>query len=261
MQQVKRIHVRGTPIADGRVPAICTPLVGRTPDDVLAEASAVLPKRPDAIEWRVDGFAGIGDTALVLDTAHRLRERSGATPIIFTRRSTAEGGSPIPLGEPQVLDLYAAVCGSGAVDIVDYELSNDAANRARVRELTRASGVALILSFHDFGGTPDAATLAAKYAAAHREGADIAKVSVMARDPGDVLVLLGASLEASRALPLPLVSISMGGLGTLSRIAGGVYGSALTFAVGKASSAPGQVPIEDLRAALALVGGEGGRHR
>ena len=34
---------------------------------------------------------------------------------------------------------------------------------------------------------------------------------------------------------------------------GFVYGSALTWAVGKSSSAPGQVPIEDLRAVLATI--------
>jgi 3-dehydroquinate dehydratase-1 len=34
---------------------------------------------------------------------------------------------------------------------------------------------------------------------------------------------------------------------------GGVFGSALTFAVGKSSSAPGQIPIEELRTVLATV--------
>ena len=46
----------------------------------------------------------------------------------------------------------------------------------------------------------------------------------------------------------------MGAYGSLSRMVGFVYGSALTWAVGKSSSAPGQVPIEDLRAVLAPRG-------
>jgi 3-dehydroquinate dehydratase-1 len=36
----------------------------------------------------------------------------------------------------------------------------------------------------------------------------------------------------------------------MSRLASGVFGSALTFAVGESSSAPGQIPIEELRAVL-----------
>ena len=45
----------------------------------------------------------------------------------------------------------------------------------------------------------------------------------------------------------------MGAYGSLSRMMGWVYGSTVTFAVGKSSSAPGQVPIEELRAVLATI--------
>jgi 3-dehydroquinate dehydratase-1 len=50
-----------------------------------------------------------------------------------------------------------------------------------------------------------------------------------------------------------VVSMSMAGLGALTRVCGGTFGSALTFAVGGAPSAPGQLPIEDVRAGLALL--------
>lgn len=253
MPQTKPIRVRGQPIAGGKVPVICTPLVGRTPEAVLAEAAAVLPKAPDVIEWRVDYFEAIGDTQRVVDTARRLRAAAGATPIIFTRRSTREGGEKIGIAEPQVLDLYAAVCASRAVDIADYELSNEPEHRRRVREVTRANEIGLILSYHNFQSTPDAAALAAKFAGAQAEGADIAKVAVMPQDLRDVLTLLGATLQASRTLAVPLISMSMGGFGSVSRMVGGVFGSALTFAVGKAASAPGQIPIEELRSVLATV--------
>jgi 3-dehydroquinate dehydratase-1 len=45
--------------------------------------------------------------------------------------------------------------------------------------------------------------------------------------------------------------MSMGGIGSISRMIGWVYGSAATFAVGKSSSAPGQIAIDELRAVLA----------
>ena len=60
-------------------------------------------------------------------------------------------------------------------------------------------------------------------------------------------MLLGATLRASQALELPLISMSMGALGALSRITGFAFGSALTFGVGAGSSAPGQMPIGELR--------------
>jgi 3-dehydroquinate dehydratase-1 len=76
----------------------------------------------------------------------------------------------------------------------------------------------------------------------------------MPKDPEDVLTLLGALWRASAAGSIPLIGMSMGGFGSVSRIVGGVFGSALTFAVGKSSSAPGQIAIEDLRIALNTVG-------
>ena len=117
--------------------------------------------------------------------------------------------------------------------------------------------MALILSYHNFQATPDAAALLATFAEAERCGADIAKVAVMPRSPEDVLTLMGATWRASETLGIPLIGMSMGPLGAVSRMASGVFGSALTFAVGESSSAPGQIPIEALRAVLETLGGFG----
>jgi 3-dehydroquinate dehydratase-1 len=152
-----------------------------------------------------------------------------------------------------VLALYAAVAASGNVDLVDFEMGNEAADVAQVRALTLQHGLPLVLSFHDFHRTPAAEELQARFAQAHRLGADIAKVAVMPQSMEDVHRLLGATLQASQALPIPVISMAMGGLGAVSRLCGGVYGSALTFAVGAAASAPGQIAIEDVRAAIAVL--------
>ena len=151
------------------------------------------------------------------------------------------------------MQLYVEVCASRLVDLIDYETANAAADFGRLRAVSREHDIALIGSYHNFQGTPDAAALAAKFALAHRLVADIAKVAVMPKGPQDVLTLLGATYDASQSLSIPLISMSMGPYGSLSRMVGFVYGSALTWAVGKSSSAPGQVPIEDLRAVLATV--------
>ena len=51
----------------------------------------------------------------------------------------------------------------------------------------------------------------------------------------------------------PLITMSMGPVGMISRLCGEVFGSALTFgSVGKAS-APGQVNANDLAGVLKLI--------
>ena len=229
---------------------ICTPLVARTTEGLQAELASILPKHPDLIEWRVDFFEEIHDPVRVVDVARNIRQAAGDIPIIFTRRAFHEGGEPIGLAEENVVALYEQVCASGAIDIIDYELSQSAENRARLRTVSRAWDVLMIMSYHNFKSTPVSAELAGKLTEAEREGADIAKVAVMPQVPGDALVLLEATLNASHIVQIPLITMSMGGLGAMTRLCGWMYGSVLVFAVGKGSSAPGQIPIEELRPAL-----------
>jgi 3-dehydroquinate dehydratase I len=247
------IQVRGRPLAGGRLPAVCAPLVGRTRERLLAETATVAAKRPDLLEWRVDFFDGIADTQAVADLAAALKQAARGIPLLFTRRSSREGGEPIALDEAQVAALCRAVCASGQVDLIDYEMSQDAQHVAQVRDAARAAGVQLVLSFHDFQATPAADALQQRFALAQQLGADVAKIAVMPRGMDDVLTLLSATLAASQSLGIPVISMAMGGAGALTRLAGGLFGSALSFAVGEQASAPGQWPIEELETALALL--------
>lgn len=253
MQIAKPIELNGKPIAGGKFPLVCTPLVGRSMDNLMAELDVVLPKKPDVLEWRVDFFEHIDDTTAVIASAAAIKNAAGDIPLLFTRRSIIEGGEKISLSEGQVIALYAAVCESKNIDLIDYEMANEAANVARVREVAHTNGIKLVLSFHNFSCTPGLETLAAKFLAAEQMGADVAKVAVMPRDLDDVLTLLTATREASKKLRIPLISMSMGPYGSLTRLFGWTFGSALTFAVGADSSAPGQVPIEDLNTVLAIL--------
>lgn len=246
--------LRGEALAGGRLPAVCAPLVARDRAALAAEAAQVAALAPDLLEWRVDFFAALADREEVLAAARELRRAANGIPILFTRRAEREGGQPIALTEPQVLDLYAAVAASGCVDAMDFEMGNAADDVARVRALTRRHGLALVLSFHDFRRTPDDAALAARFDQAQELGADVAKVAVMPQSMQDVHRLLGATLAASGRLAIPVVSMAMGGLGAVTRLCGGVFGSALTFAVGSAPSAPGQIAIAQVRATLDVLG-------
>ena len=251
--QAQPIVLRGKPLAAGRLPAVCAPLVARTPEALVAEAAAVAALQPDLLEWRADFFGAIADTAEVLAAGRALHEAARGIPVLFTRRAQHEGGQPIALQEAQVLALYEAVAASGTVAAMDYEMSHAPAHLEQVRALTRRHRLALVLSFHDFQRTPPAADLVARFAQAQRLGADVGKVAVMPQSMQDVHALLGATLQASGELAIPVISMAMGGLGAVSRLCGGVFGSALTFAVGASASAPGQIAIDDVRAALSVL--------
>ena len=253
MSQTKPIRIQGKALGDGTLPIIITPLVGKTLAEVLEEVAAIVPKGPDLLEWRIDFFEAIGDTKAVVETALAIRQAAGGIPVLLTRRNVTEGGVPIPIVEAEVVAMYSAVCQAHCVEMIDYELSNTPEDLKRLREASAANGITMIMSYHNFQITPDAATLDSKFAAAERLGADVAKVAVMPKNEQDVLALLAATDRARQSINVPLISMSMGGIGSLTRMMGWVYGSAATFAVGKSSSAPGQISIEDLRVMLKLV--------
>ena len=251
--QPKAIQLEGKRFGTGNFPAICAPLVGRTRERLLAEVAIVAAKKPDIIEWRVDFFEAIADTAEVVDMAGHIRRQAGDAAVLFTRRSAREGGERIGLTEPQVVALYRAVCGSGHIDMIDFEMGSEPNQLVEVRELSQVRGVKLVLSFHDFEGTPPLEVLNERFAEAESWEADIAKIAVMPRSMDDVLTLLTATLQSSRKLEIPVVSMSMGAYGAITRLCGWAFGSAMTFGVGESSSAPGQMPIEDLAAGLEIA--------
>ena len=67
----------------------------------------------------------------------------------------------------------------------------------------------------------------------------------------DVLELLAATAEmADRHPETPVITMSMGTLGAVSRLAGEAFGSAMTFANPGQASAPGQVSLDVVNDAL-----------
>jgi 3-dehydroquinate dehydratase-1 len=85
-------------------------------------------------------------------------------------------------------------------------------------------------------------------------GADIPKIAVMPKCKLDVLELLEATVIMSeKYADRPIITMSMSGTGVITRLAGEVFGSALTFGAAKKASAPGQIGVEDLYSALQLL--------
>lgn len=240
-------------IGEAGLPLICAPLVAKDREAILAELANVLEKKPDIIEWRADFFSAIDNTNDVIEVAQELIKITGATPIIFTIRSIREGGQAIPLNDRAAIELNADICRHTSIEYVDCELSNGPEHIRYLRSVATDANTKIIGSFHNFQCTPSLEELAQKFCQAEQYQLDVAKIAVMPQSLEDVLTLLSATLNAKNQLKIPLITMSMGKFGAVTRMIGGVFGSSLTFGVGSQASAPGQVPVEDLKTVLAIV--------
>ncbi|QCB94947.1 type I 3-dehydroquinate dehydratase [Cellulomonas shaoxiangyii] len=251
------VRLRGTTLGTG-VPAVCVPLVATTPERAAADARALPPGAADVVEVRLDHVAGsAADPALVTATLRAVRAAlPDDVPVLATFRSAREGGV-----QPADDAAYAAVVraavraavDAGAADAVDVELATPDALRDDLLAGARAHGLPVVVSTHDFTGTPPHDALVDVLRRQRDVGADVCKVAVTPADADDVLTLLRATRTFAREADRPVVTIAMGGLGLVTRLAGEVFGSALTFGSVGAASAPGQLDAVRLREVLALV--------
>ena len=246
------VKVRNIEIGAG-IPKICVPIVGVTREEILAAAENIKSTKADVVEWRVDWYEDIFDFTKPEATMQALREVLGEMPILFTFRTSKEGGEKAIETEAYV-ELNQNAAKTGLVDLVDVEaFSGDDAVKAVV-DIAHENGVKVIASNHDFHKTPEKEEIVSRLRKMQELGADIPKIAVMPQNKKDVLTLLAATEEmVSEYADRPIITMSMSGTGVISRLCGEVFGSALTFgAVGKVS-APGQMGIEDLTTVLGLL--------
>ncbi|WP_353853860.1 type I 3-dehydroquinate dehydratase [Bacillus sp. Bos-x628] len=237
----------------GAQPMICTPLIGKTNEELLHEVEVLAEKKPDVMEWRADFFTHLNDVDCVLETLKCIKDKANGIPFLFTIRSEREGGERISLSEKEKVSLLVKLCESKRVEAIDYELMQDVKHMREVGQAAKKNGVTLIVSYHDFQGTPEVERMVQILVKAESVGADIAKIAVMPHTYDDALQLLAATSQAQKRLAIPIISMAMGKYGAFTRMIGGLFGSVMTFAVGKESSAPGQVAIQDLNQVLSIV--------
>lgn len=113
------VKVRNIEIGAG-IPKICVPIVGVTREEILAAAENIKSTKADVVEWRVDWYEDIFDFAKTEATMQALREVIGEMPILFTFRTSKEGGEKaIETGAYVELNQNAAK--TGLIDLVDVE--------------------------------------------------------------------------------------------------------------------------------------------
>lgn len=236
------IEIAGLRFGQG-LPRICVPLTGESMPALLREIQYVRDLPADLYEWRLDCFFGSFSKAL-----DALKQELSSRPLLCTMRTRAEGGNS-DLSPEGYEEFLSALLDMGGFQLLDVELSCGEERVRALVEKAREKGVGLVVSRHDFTKTPPEREILHTLEKMKEIGADLPKIAVMPQTPEDVLTLLSATLEASRRLG-PVITMSMGGLGKLSRVCGAVFGSCLTFAAGQSASAPGQIGAEDLQAML-----------
>lgn len=248
------VKVRNVMIGKGR-PKICVPIVSVTREEILEDARRVLELPADIVEWRADWYEDVGDVAEVLKTARELRECLGDVPLLFTFRTAKEGGEK-SLETEEYVALNRAVAESGLADMLDVELFTGDEEVASLIESAHRYQVKVIVSSHDFRKTPSRETMLGRMRKMQELGADIPKIAVMPQIKNDVLALLAATIEMSEQYARgPIITMSMSGIGVISRLAGETFGSAVTYGSAGKQSAPGQVAVEDLSGIVNLIHG------
>ena len=271
----------------GGLPAVAVSLTGPSLAQARTQARSAIDAGADVLELRVDLLEEAGALAApdpldaatvaaqVLECLRGLREAIDTTdgadagsPVLLTCRTAAEGGRA-QLDDTAYGSLLRSVL-DGLTDwaperrpvAIDVEVQRGCL--PQVCEQAHGLGVDVVASFHDFEPTPADEALEEVLARMAREGADLAKIAVWPTSADDVARLLGVCARATAgageaaALGVPVAAMSMGALGAVSRVAP-AFGSALTFAVvpdeqGQArASAPGQLPIQDVRRCLELL--------
>lgn len=248
----RTVTIKDVVIGEG-LPKICVPIVGETMDQIIEEASYLKDIDLDVVEWRVDFFEHVNYIDKVNEVLQEIRGILINKPIIFTFRSAKEGGQK-EISSEYYFELNKYITETKLVEVIDIELFNDEKNIEKLVDIAHKNGVKVIISNHDFNKTPSKDDIIARLRRAEELGGDIPKIAVMPNCTEDVITLLDATrIVKEKYINKPIITMSMAGKGVISRMAGEIFGSALTFGAAKKVSAPGQISVDDLRRTIKLI--------
>ena len=238
---MQSVIVKGLTLGEGR-PKICVPVTARNLKDLAEQANALKKLEPDLCEWRIDWFE---DPDALAPAARLLREHLPEMPLLFTFRTKAEGGERKLSGE-EYQTLCKELSALPECDLIDIELFTAGEAAAGLAEMTHRAGKKVVFSSHDFGKTPPEEEIIARLKRMEALGGDLLKIAVMPNEPTDVRKLLSATAKTKAGSSRPLITMSMGKLGAVSRVCGEIFGSCVTFGAAKQASAPWQIPVKEL---------------
>jgi 3-dehydroquinate dehydratase-1 len=195
----------------------------------------------DILEIRVDQFKKTYPG--YINDVIKERRKIGI-PLLLTVRSRKEGGEKDILNH---LKLRIFLENIPWVDAVDIELESPIL--PEVVKAAKKDKKTVIVSWHNLKTTPNDKILKGILNKAKRSGADIIKIACQANKKEDLIRLTRFTIDNKSK---NIITISLGVMGSISRLFFPDIGSLLTFAYLNNPSGPGQMPLSRLREHLRL---------
>ena len=212
---------------------IAIPIFQKDCENVIKVAKDCINKGADVLEFRIDAL----ENPEISEIRKTIEEIN--FPMIATTRISTEGGSFKGTEEERFEILYECC---DLVDYVDIELQSNDEYIKKIHD----TGVTTIVSYHDFEKTPKLSEITYIVEKEQKLG-DIAKVAFMPQDLDDTLTILAVLSHCEDT-----IAISMGDLGSYTRVMASKFNSPITFAAGTDVTAPGQIDIETMKSLLTM---------
>lgn len=212
---------------------IAIPIFQKDCENVIKVAKDGINKGADVLEFRIDAL----ENPEISEIKKTIEEIN--FPMIATNRISTEGGSFKGTEEERFEILYECC---DLVDYVDIELQSNDEYIKKIHD----TGVTTIVSYHDFEKTPKLSEITYIVEKEQKLG-DIAKVAFMPQDLDDTLTILAVLSHCEDT-----IAISMGDLGSYTRVMASKFNSPITFAAGTDVTAPGQIDIETMKSLLTM---------
>ena len=229
------------------------PITAKTKEQAIAQAKVIVANQDaDLAEFRIDLLDFAADSKQVIALGHELKKVLGDKSMIATIRTHNEGGK-LTISDADYGKTYQAYLKQPFMDMLDVEMFRDQQVVKNTVKLAHDKKVLIVMSNHDFKQTPSEDEIVKRLLKQDQLGADILKIAVMPQSKQDVFTLMNATLKVSQQSKKPLLTMSMGKLGTISRIATANMGGSFSFGMIGEASAPGQIDVTQLKQFLKTV--------
>jgi 3-dehydroquinate dehydratase-1 len=212
---------------------IAIPIFKKDKEEILKISTEYIEKGADILELRIDGISN-PDPKMVKDIIQEIN-----FPTIATNRLKVEGGYFNGSEEDRIAILRAA---ADVCEYVDVELRTEL---EYVNSITE-TGVKTIISYHDFEKTPSLNEMFDLVEEELKIG-DIAKIAVTSNTLEDTIDVLAVLSKFDNT-----IAISMGELGSYTRVIASKFKAPITFAASDDATAPGQLDFETMKWILNL---------
>lgn len=197
------------------------------------------------LEWRLDSYIKKYSFDYALE-ALKVLSQPKRHPVLATNRPVREGGEFEGTEDSRLGILHEAVAaGAEWVDLEDGTPAEDLS-------AFRSQGARVVISHHEFTGTPDGPSLRRMVEGMAARGADVLKIATYAHSPEDNLRTLELIPFSRKNFGIDAIAFCMGPLGKWSRMVSLLLGAPWTYVQlpGQPPAAPGQFTMEEMQAVL-----------